>query len=155
MKSADRHAVLAILELVASEQGPWLHCLLDALSYSPLRYVIVDLSTRWQVQDVAELTRLVRKTAHDLDRLEKRPIRWRHPREIVAEPHLGALNSLVQKRSERADTDAEKRRLEIIGRKIERLYSLERQRRRLDAFLREPSRPVSPDWIRSFLKQPR
>ena len=153
METPDIRAVVAVIELVASEQGvltPWL---LDMLSNSPVRYAILNLATDWQTGDIAGLAAVAQKAAQDLDRLERRR-HWSHPRQVVTEPHLPALYSFARLRNERIRKGGRKKRLEIIGRTLGRLYGRERQKRKIEAFLSEPDGPVDTHWLRNFLRHP-
>jgi hypothetical protein len=154
VQSPDTGAVLATIELVASEQRALLPWLLDILSNSPVRYAILNLQTDWQTGDIAGLAEVAKKAAHDLDRLERYRSHWGHPSRVVGEPHLAALFSFSRQRYERAQGITRLRRLEVIGRRLERLYGQQRQRQKLEAFLRKPVGPVDPDWLRDFLRRP-
>ncbi len=43
------------------------------------------------------------------------------------------------------------RRLEIIGRKLEKAYEGDLRRRQVERFLSEPAPAVDPEWLRDFL----
>ena len=147
-------AVAALLELVASERPDYLEWAIDVLQNSPVRFAILDLFREWETADPEALVRVIVKASADLDRLERRRS-WRKPDQVIHEPHLAALYQLVGSRAQRVEGIARRRRLEIIRRKLKRVYDRERAKKELEAFLREPPRQeIDPAWIRAFLRRP-
>ncbi len=136
--------VAGLLELVASERPELLGRLVEALEYSPERPGLVQIADLWGLRPedlTADLGALAARASKHLDRLERRRSGWRDPRQLLADPNVPALASLANARRRRmAGTRA--RRLDIVRRKVERVAKHEQLRRRLDAFLREPSAPV-------------
>ncbi len=152
MNSAD---VAGLLELLSKESPDLLGPLVSALEFSPAGRGIGELAKRWGVSPddrAAELVALALKTAEHLDRLERQQLRaWRHPREVLGAPNLAALHSFARRRSGRVPGISRSRRLEVIGRKLERVYEVDRRRQRIESFLSEPAPAVDPEWLRDFL----
>ncbi len=152
MNSVD---LAGLLELVAKKRPDLLDPLVSALEYSPAGRGLGELAKRWGVgpdDRAAELVELALKTAGHLDRLErKRRHAWRHPREVVDAPNLAALHSFACGRRDRAPEINRSRRLEIIGRKLERACEGDRRRRQVERFLSEPAPALDPEWLRDFL----
>ena len=134
MNSAD---VAGLLELVAKVRPDLLGPLVSALEFSPAGRSVGELAKRWGVSPddrVAELLAVALKTAGHLDRLERQHLHaWRHPREVVGAPNLAALHSFARGRSCREPGTKRSRRLEVIGRKLERAYEGDRRRRQIDS----------------------
>ncbi len=152
MNSVD---VAALLELVAKKQPDLLGPVVSALEFSPAGRGVGELAKRWGVggdDRVAELVEVALKTAEHLDRLERKHRHgWRHPREVVYRPNVPALQSFAYGRRNRVREIRRARRLEILGRKLERAYEGERRRRQVERFLSEPVPAVDPEWLRDFL----
>ncbi len=144
--------VAGLLELLASERPDLLAPVVQALTSSPAVAGVTDLVRRWNVgyTTADELAALAAKTAEDLDLLERSRHGWRHPRDVVEDPNLAALHSFVHGRRERLAIKSH-RRLEIIGRKLERAAESDRRREAFERFLAEPVRPVDPRWLAEFL----
>ncbi len=138
--------VAGLLELVATERPELLGPLVKALEYSPARPGLVQVAEVWGVQPedlAADLGAVAARASRHLDRLERRrPGTWRHPAQVVDAPNVEALATVADARHGRAEGMARARRLDILRRKLRRAAEVERQRRELDAFLREPSKPV-------------
>ncbi len=150
--SKDHTALMAVLELAASERKELLPWLLDVILHSPARWTALEHGRRWQTRpEVDELAGLVLKTARDLDRLERSRRAWRHPRQVVEAPHLATLYSFAQQRRDRVASTSRSRRLGAICRKLKNAYDDDRQRQMLVDSLNEPATPVDPGRLREFL----
>ncbi len=147
--------IAGLLELVASERPELLAPLVEALEHSPARPGLAEVAEVWGVRSedrAAELGAVAMRAARHLDRLERRrPGTWRHPRQVVDSPKVQALVILADERHGRVEGIARTKRLNVLRRKLRRVAEVERQRRELDAFLREPAPPVDPEWLRQFL----
>jgi hypothetical protein len=147
MNSAE---VVRVLEVIASEQPDLIGPLVEALEFSPARRGLAALAEAWEEQ-IADLGDLAIRTARHLDRLEKRSGAWRHPDQVVEAPHVPALASFVVARCDRVTPEPRSRRLNVLAIKLQRIATLEQERRKLEAFLREPMKPVDPEWLRDFM----
>ncbi len=151
MDAAD---VAGLFELVASERPDLLGPLVDALEYSRAAGGVADLVKTWGIgpEDRAgELTLIAAKTSAHLDRLERLRRVWRHPRQVIENPNVPALFAFALQRAARSPGLRKSRRLQIIGRRLERAAESERRRRLVESFLAEPPAPVDREWLRSFL----
>ena len=143
----DREAVVGLLELLASERPDLLGPVFEALKYSPASPGLAQVAELWSIRPedrAADLEAVAVRASSHLDRLERRrPGTWRHPGQVVDGPNIAALVSLASARHGRVEGMARGKRLNVIRRKLKRAAAVERQRRQLDAFLREkPSQPV-------------
>ncbi len=144
-------AVITTLELVASERNDYTLWMLETLKNSPSRFLVLQLEKEWEVENSEALAALIVKAVHDLDRLEKRRS-FQDPRKIVSRPHIPALCSFAQARRGRVEGIARGRRLEAISRRLKRMYDHEQSKRKLEAFMNKPMKPVNPEWLHDFLK---
>ncbi len=151
---SDAKTLTAVLELVASEQGDCMSWLLKVLKHSTTGFALADLHRKWQSEEIEELATVAVKAARDLDRLESCRRFWRHPRQMIDDPHIAALYSFALRRRSRVTGISRGRRLDMIGRRLKVLSDREHRRRELKAFLREPVTPVDREWLHDFLKRP-
>ncbi len=144
-REGRRTFVLGLLELVASEHPDLLGPLLEALEHSPASRGLAEVAEVWGMRPEDrddDLGAVAVRASKHLDRLERRRTGWRHPGQVVDAPNVYALLDFANARRGRVDGIARARRLDILMRKIKRVVEIERQRRQLDAFLREPSAPL-------------
>ena len=142
--------IVGVLEVVASERLDLLLPLLELLRNSPAYKAVNDLARCWYVEPT-ELPGVAERATRHLDRLEARRRRWRHPSEIVRSPNVHALWSFAAARRTRVPGMARSRRLTVLSVKLRRIAEIDHQRRKLDAFLKEPNTPVDPGWLDAFL----
>ncbi len=136
---------MGLLELVASERPDLLSPLIEALEHSPGSRALVEVAEVWGIQPenrANDVGTVAARASKHLDRLERRRTGWRHPGQVVDSPNVSALASFANTRRGRVVGIARAKRLDIILRKVERAAEIEHQRRQLDAFLQEPSKPV-------------
>ncbi len=138
--------VAGLLELVASERPDLLGPLVEVLELGPAGRGLAEVSEVWGIRSedlAADLGPVAVRAAKHLDRLERRrPGTWRHPDQVVDAPNIEALATLADARHGRTEGIARARRLDILRQKLERVARAEQARHELDAFLREPSKPV-------------
>ena len=111
-------AAIAALELTASEHCELLDFQVHVLLHSELRPAMQALAERFAV----ELRRVgvtVYQACLDLSRLERKR-HWGNPAEVVEAPNLAALHGVCLARLARIQAPARRRKLERIGRKIEK-----------------------------------
>ncbi len=138
-------AVAGLLEAIASERPDLLAEVVEVLEHSPARHGLAEVADVWGIQsgDRAELGAVALKASAHLDRLERRrPGTWRHPGQVVDAPNVQALASFADARRQRVAGLARTNRLGVVFRKVDRAAEVERQRRKLDAFMEQPSKPV-------------
>lgn len=131
----SRESVAAMLELVTSQRPDLLPEYLDMAANSPARFIVLELATDLDVRDVHDLYPVVLKISADLDRLERRRTGWRHPKQIVANPKVGGLLYFCRARIQNVPGIARRRRLEVMARKLERVYDQERTRAWITDFI--------------------
>lgn len=130
-----REGIAGVLELVASQRPDLLPIYLDMVSNSPGRFAVLELASDLKVRDTQALYPVVLKISADLDRLEKRRAGWRHPRQIVSSPNVVGLLYFCRARIHNVVGVARRRRLEVMVRKLERVYEQERTRAWIDDFI--------------------
>lgn len=146
-------ALLATLEILATECPGLLGFAVRTWLESPARPDLLNLARRWGVEP-EQLAATVLNTSTGLDRLERRRGGWRTPGQVINRPNLPPTLSLIQLgivRAERVATTGRRRRLEVIVRRLERVHQREAQRAWLQKFLTPPAQPVTvniSEWIR-------
>ena len=129
------NGIASILELVASQRPDLLPIYLDTVTNSPARFAVLELAAKLGVKAGQDLYRMVLKIVTDLDRLEGKRTGWRHPRQIITTPNIVGLLYFCRARIQNVPGIARRRRLEIMARKLQRVYDQERTR----------------DWIHDFI----
>ena len=124
-----------MLELVASQRPDLLPVYLDMAANSPARFAVLELASDLKVREIQDLYPVVLKIIADLDRLEKRRAGWRHPNQIVTDPNVGGLLYFCRARIQNVPGIARRRRLEVMARKLERVFEQERTRAWIDDFI--------------------
>ncbi len=124
-----------MLELVVSHRPDLLPVYLDMVANSPARFAILELAKDLKAREVQDLKPIVLKIVADLDRLEKRRSGWRHPDQIVDQPNVVGLLYFCRARTHNVPGIARRRRLEVMARKLERVYQQEQTRAWIDDFI--------------------
>ncbi len=145
--------VASLLEIVASERPELLVPLCETLRSGPAFQIVLDLARDWHVEP-AELAAVASRAARQLGRLEMRRGQWRHPSLVVDSPNVRALSHFAYARRGRVSGRVRSRRLNVLAIKLRRIAETEHHRRQLDSFLREPAKPVDPEWLKDFLRRP-
>ncbi len=127
--------VAGMVEVLASHRPDLLAPYLDMASHSPLRFALQELAHVCATQ-IDDLIHVVHSVSRDLDRLERRK-RWRHPRDVVPHPNVGGLLVLCRARQKREPRAGQRRRLEVMERKLSEAYEIEKTHRWLVEFLDE------------------
>ena len=130
-----RDSIAGMLELVASHRPDLLPVYLDMVANSPARFAVLELAKDLKVREPQDLYPVVMKIIADLDRLEKRRTGWRHPKQIVTKPHVGGLLYFCRARSHNVPGIARRRRLEVMARKLKRVYDQERTKAWINDFI--------------------
>ncbi len=130
-----REGIAGMLELVASQRPDLLPIYLDMVSNSPARFAVLELASDLNVREPQNLYPVVLKISADLDRLEKRRTGWRHPQQIVAAPHVAGLLYFCRARIQNVPGIARRRRLEVMARKLQRVYEQEKTRAWINDFI--------------------
>ncbi len=130
-----REGVAAMMELVASQRPDLLPIYLDMVSNSPARFAVLELASDLGVREPRDLYPVVLKISADLDRLERKRTGWRHPQQIVHEPNVGGLLYFCYARMNNVAGISRRRRLEIIARKLQRVYDQEKTRAWITNFI--------------------
>ena len=130
-----REGIASILELVASQRPDLLPTYLDMVANSPARFAVLELASDLKVKEIQNLYPVVLKIIADLDRLERRRTGWRHPQQIVTNPNVAGLLYFCRARIRNVPGIARRRRLEIMTRKLERVYDQERTRAWITDFI--------------------
>ena len=124
-----------MLELVASQRPDLLSIYLDIVANSPARFAVLELTSDLGVKASQDLQPVVLKIVTDLDRLEARRTGWHHPRQIIAGPNVGGLLAFCRARIQNVPGIARRRRLEVMARKLQRVYDQERTRAWITDFI--------------------
>ena len=130
-----REGIAATLELVAGQRPDLLPVYLDIVANSPARFAVLELASDLDVRDSHDLHPVVLKISADLDRLEKRRTGWQHPQQIVAHPNVAGLLHFCRARIQNVPGIARRRRLEIMARKLQRVYDQEKTRAWITDFI--------------------
>ncbi len=130
-----REGIAGMLELVASQRPDLLPIYLDMVANSPARFAVLELASDLNVRETQDLHPVVLKISADLDRLERRRTGWRHPRQIVSSPHVGGLLYFCRARIQNVPGIARRRRLEVMSRKLQRVYDQEKTRAWINDFI--------------------
>ncbi len=128
--------VAGILEALASERPDLLSAYLDMASHSPMRFALQELAGVCGTS-LDDFVNVLYRISCDLDRLERRK-RWRHPRDVVRHPNVGGLLALCRARQERAGGKGRLKQLAIMEQKLADAYEMEKTRRWVIAFLKQP-----------------
>ncbi len=123
-----REGIADILELVAGQRPDLLPVYLDIVANSPARFAVLELASDLGLRDTHDLHPVVLEIIADLDRLEKRRTGWRHPKQIVDDPNVAGLLQFCRARSHNVPGISRRRRLEIMGKKLQRVYEQEKTR---------------------------
>ncbi len=124
-----------MMELVASQRPDLLPIYLDMVSNSPARFAVLELAKDLGVREVPDLYPVVLKISTDLDRLERKRTGWRHPQQIVHDPNVGGLLYFCNARIQNVVGISRRRRMEIMGRKLQRVYDQEKTRAWITDFI--------------------
>ncbi len=138
---APFEAMIAVLELIGSEQPQFLEFQAHVLGNSPMSFVLQKLAQELGVP-AEKAAKAIGQACRDLDRLEKQRGRWQDPAKVVGSPNLAALRHACGARVGRVFDIARRRRLEVIQRRVEAAYGLARTRAWVDDFIGPlPARP--------------
>lgn len=137
MKNSAEGAVVAVLELTASECPELLDFQLETFLNSPMRFAVLELTTAFDVPH-EKLALTVYKACLDLDKLEKRRGAWRDPAQVLESPNVAALFQLCSARMGRVTAVTRRRRLEAVCRKLGQAWELARDRAWIEAFIGPP-----------------
>lgn len=140
-----REGIAAMLELVASQRPDLLPIYLDMVANSPARFAILELASDLKVREIQDLRSVVLKISADLDRLERRRTGWRHPQQIVARPNIIGLLYFCRARIRNASGIARRRRLEVMSRKLQRVYDQEKTRDWITDFIGTTGEPAATE----------
>ncbi len=124
-----------MMELVASQRPDLLPIYLDMVSNSPARFAVLELASDLGVREPRDLYPVMLKISADLDRLERKRTGWRHPQQLVHEPNVGGLPYFCYARMNNVAGISRRRRLEIIARKLQRVYDQEKTRAWITDFI--------------------
>ncbi len=130
-----REGIAAMMELVASQRPDLLPVYLDMVANSPARFAILELAKDFGVREPQDLYPVLLKISSDLDRLERKRTGWRHPKQIVAKPNVTGLLYLCNARIQNVAGISRRRRLEIMARKLQRVYDQEKTRAWITDFI--------------------
>ncbi len=130
-----REGIAGMLEIVASHRPDLLPIYLDTVANSPARFAVLELASDLNVRETQDLHPVVLKISADLDRLERRRTGWRHPQQIVAKPNVVGLLYFCRARILNVPGIARRRRLEVMSRKLQRVYDQEKTRAWIDDFI--------------------
>lgn len=130
-----REGIASMLELVASQRADLLPVYLDMVANSPARFAVLELASDLNVKETQDLYPIVLKIVADLDRLERRRTGWQHPQQIVSTPNVGGLLYFCRARIQNVPGIARRRRLEVMARKLQRVYDQERTRAWITDFI--------------------
>ncbi len=84
--------VLALLELVASEQPTLLGFVVEALASSPARPAVLEMASFFKVEGPVALAGAVATVAGQLDQIERQPQRrWTTPRDLFGDSAASAI----------------------------------------------------------------
>ena len=133
-----RFYAVSMLELVSTERPAMLIPLITSLLVGRSVDGVCEL---WGIEP-DELAEVALRTAKHLSRLERRQAGWRHPDQALDKANCQALASFAEARQARVSGTARSRRLGIVLRKCRRAADAEQSRRKLEAFIREPSQPI-------------
>ena len=148
MKNSAEGAIVAALELAASERPELLDFLLETFLNSPMRFAVLELATALGVPE-RKLALTFYKACLDLDKLEKLRLVWRDPAQVLEAPNVAALHQICRARMGRVDGIARRRRLEGLGLKLERAWEQARDRAWIEAFIGAPLSSGASDGERS------
>ncbi len=138
-----RIGVASMLDLVASQRPDLLTVFLDIIADGPARSAVLRLASDLGVRESHALPPVLLKISADLDRLEKRRTGWSHPRKIVADPNVGGLLYFCRARIHNVSMISRRRRLEIMAKKLERIYDQEKTRAWIADFIGTTGDPSS------------
>ena len=138
-----REAMAAMLELVASQRPDLLPAYLDMASNSPARFAVLELASDVDVRDANDFYPTLLKIVADLDRLERRRGGWKHPRQVVRNPNVGGLLYFCRARIQNVAGIGRRRRLEVMARKLQRVYDREKTRAWITDFIGTSGRRAS------------
>ncbi len=124
-----------MMELVASQRPDLMPVYLDMVANSPARFAVLELASDLGVKEIPDLYPVVLKICADLDRLERKRSGWRHPQQIVADPNVGGLLYFCNARIQNVAGISRRRRLEIMARKLQRVYDQEQTRAWITDFI--------------------
>ncbi len=130
-----RESIASVLELVASHRPDLLPVYLDTVANSPARFAVLELASDLKVRETQDLYPVLLKISADLDRLERRRTGWQHPQQIVAQPKVLGLLYFCRARIQNVPGIARRRRLEVMARKLERVYDQEKTRAWITDFI--------------------
>ncbi len=130
-----REGIASMMELVASQRPDLLPIYLDTVSNSPARFAVLELASDLGVREPQDLYPVVLKITADLDRLERKRTGWRHPQQLVSNPNVGGLLYFCNARIQNVAGISRRRRLEIMARKIQRVYDQEKTRAWITDFI--------------------
>ncbi|MCP3959941.1 MAG: hypothetical protein GY719_19015 [bacterium] len=132
-------AVVAILELIASEHPPLLDFQLDTLLHSTTRFVVHEFASAFVVP-LKQVGQTIHKACLDLDTLERRRAGWRDPALILQTPNIVALLHVCRARAGRIADRYRRRKLEVIERRLRAAQELARSRAWIEEFIGPPVR---------------
>ena len=121
-----RENLAAMTELLAGKRPDLLPVYLDIVCHSPASFAVLELASDCDVRDTKDLHRAVLKIMADLDQLERKRGGWKHPREVVHRPNAGGLLRFCHARIQNTTGVGRRRRLEVIARKLQRVYEQEK-----------------------------
>ena len=104
MTGSPLQAVVAALELAASERPQLLDFELDTFLNSPIQFAVRELASVFGVP-LEQVGRTVYKACLDLDKLGRRRGAWKDPGETLESPNVAALLHLCQARVGRVRRD--------------------------------------------------
>ncbi len=130
-----REGIAAMLEIVASQRPDLLPIYLDMVANSPARFAVLELASDLGVRETQDLYPVVLKITADLDRLERKRTGWRHPQQLVNNPNVRGLLYFCRARIQNVPGIARRRRLEVMARKLQRVYDQEKTRAWITDFI--------------------
>ena len=137
MKNSAEGAIVAALELTASERPELLDFLLETFLNSPMRFAVLELANAFDVPQ-GKLALTFYKACVDLDKLEKLRRVWRDPAQVLEAPNVAALYQTCSARVGRVAGLTRRRRLEGLCLKLERAWEQARDRAWIEAFIGPP-----------------
>ncbi len=129
-------AVVAVLELTASEHAELLDFQVDVLVSSRMGFALHELANVFGVP-VQRVGVTVYQACLDLDKLERKRA-WRDPSEVVDSPNVAALYHVCRARVGRVQGLTRRRRLEGKLRKLDKAYDWARSKAMVEAFVGLP-----------------
>lgn len=130
-------AVVAVLEVLASERPELLAFELEALLNSPFRFAVQELHGALGVR-LEELALVLYAASADLGKLEQLRRAWRDPRKVLSSPNVPCLLILCRARLGRIRGVRRRHKLEVVLRKLGAAHEHARSRAWIEDFIGPP-----------------